>query len=169
VFDPVQTDPGRWMAIRWPRTTACGWQRRLAGGDAVAAAADGERRRNRENDAGVHHSTRGWHQDDGTRSANTTGGFRGGDVDAQRLTASSGSGGAPARTSRRRGARVSNQTAPKHSLPRGVSTEQHQDDRTAAEARVQHGGRLGFERRRRRALGLLGFWVRGPGGAAAAL
>jgi hypothetical protein len=90
-----------------------------AGGEAGAAAQT-------LNSAGVHRLLRDLHQDDEHARANLTGGFRGGEDDARRLTESSSGGGAPAKPSRRRGARASRQIAPRGSLPRGGSTEQLQ-------------------------------------------
>jgi hypothetical protein len=59
--------------------------------------------------------------------------------------------------------------APEGSLPHSEITKQLQSDRKVATAELKRGGRLGLGRWRRRALGLLVFWVRAPGGVAAAL
>jgi hypothetical protein len=75
-----------------------------------------------------------------THAQNLTGAYRGGGDDAQRRTADSGSGSAPAKSNQRLGARTPKPTAPLGPLPCGDATEQLQSDRKAATAKLKHGG-----------------------------
>jgi hypothetical protein len=114
---------------------------------AAARAAAAQRRRaaaRQRNGTGVHRWLRKIHQDDEHARANSTGASRGGGDEAQRRTADSDSGGAPAKSSQRLGARTPKQTAPLGSLPRGDATERLQSDRKAVTAKLKHDGRLGL-------------------------
>jgi hypothetical protein len=89
---------------------------------------------------GVHHSTRGRHQDDGARPANTTASSRGGDDNTGRRTAEKRGGGAPASRSRRGGARGRLQAVQVAPLPSDEGAETTAGQQEATKARVNGGG-----------------------------
>jgi hypothetical protein len=145
------------MEIRRLRTCASGKRR------GVWRCYGGERRRNDGLGAGVHHSTRGLHRNDQRRTANTTATSRSGEDVAGWRTAEKRGGRAPARPTRRRGARRRLQAVLAAPLPSGGGTETAACRRETAEARFNGGGatkngggadELGFAA----AEAKLGFW-----------
>jgi hypothetical protein len=118
--------------------------------------------------AGVHQMQRDLHHDVEHARANSTGGFRGDDDDARRLTASRGRGGAPTKSSRRRGARGCKHTTRAGSLLCGGSKAQLQGDGPATKRRGTGGtGAAGSRRQptRVRWQRVLGFGEKSWGGA----
>jgi hypothetical protein len=102
--------------------------------------------------AGVHHSTRGFHQDDGKRTVSTTASSKSGEDGSTRRTARRRGGGAPVSRSRRDRARACLQEAPVAPLPSGegagTTAGRRKLGSTAAAARDGGGtDELGFGRR----------------------
>jgi hypothetical protein len=138
------------MLIR--RLRSCAWPAVAR----VAEAADGERRRIGGLGAGVHQSAWGLHWGDGERPANTTVGLQNGDDGERRSTTSRGGGGAPAKSSRRHGARGRKQMTSPSPLPRGEVKGELDGDETAAGGRRARGSGDGGARVRKRWVGNAG-------------
>jgi hypothetical protein len=110
----------------------------VAGGGGRRAAAQ------QRNGAGVHQTTRGFHQDDKHAHANTTGGFRGDRDGSTRRAVRRRGGGGSARPSQRCGAHGREQMTQFNSSPPCESPEAAHDGRETAAKRRDGADALGL-------------------------